>query len=237
MGRIIRQLLAESLLLAMLGGMAGIVLAESSLRVLLPLGGESIPRLSQTTIDGHVLGFSLLLVLTTCVVFGMVPALRASRVDLTNALKEQARGGSNRRDRMRATLVIGQVALGLILVSGAGLLMGSFLRMEGGYLGLNPDHLLTFWFSLPEAQYNKAQQVAFYDQLLDRLRVLPGIKSAAGVWPLPLGGDLANVSFNIEERPAAPPDRPHARMAFATARLFFDRRDPAAQRATLQPAR
>jgi len=98
--------------------------------------------------------------------------------------------------------------------------MASFLRLERSDLGLKPDHLLTFWLSLPEPQYNTAQQLAFYDQLLERMRALPGVRSAAGVWPLPLGGDNATVSFNIEERPAAQPDRPSARMAFATPSYF-----------------
>jgi putative ABC transport system permease protein len=150
----------------------------------------------------------------------MAPALEASKVDLTHSLKEQGRGGAKGHERIRSALVIAQVTLGLVLVSGAGLLMASFLRLENGDLGLNPDHLLTFWFSLPEAQYNTARQEAFYDQLLARVRALPGVQSAAGVWPLPLGGDSAVVAFNIEERPAAQPNRPYARMAFSTPGYF-----------------
>ena len=218
--RVVRQLLTESLLLAILGGAAGVFLAEYSLRAALHLGGQSIPRLAQTEIDGGVVAFSFLLVLLTSVLFGMAPALEASKVDLTRSLKEQGRGGTKRHERIRGALVIAQVTLGLVLVSGAGLLMASFLRLEKGDLGLNPDHLLTFWFSLPEAQYNTARQEAFYDQLLARVCALPGVQSAAGVWPLPLGGDSAVVAFNIEERPAAQPNRPHARMAFSTPGYF-----------------
>jgi putative ABC transport system permease protein len=217
--RVVRQLLTESLLLAILGGAAGVFLAEYVLRMALPLGGQSIPRLAQTEIDGWVVAFSFLLVLLTRVLFGMAPALEASRVDLTRSLKEQG-GGAKRHDRIRSALVIAQVTLGLVLISGAGLLMASFLRLENGDLGLNPDHLLSFWFSLPGAQYDTPRQEAFYDQLLARVRALPGVKSAAGVWPLPLGGDSAVVAFNIEERPAAPPNRPHVRMAFATPGYF-----------------
>jgi putative ABC transport system permease protein len=218
--RVIRQLLTESLLLAILGGGAGFFLADYALRVVLPLGGQSIPRLAQTGIDRWVVAFSFILVLLTSVVFGMAPALEASKVDLTYSLKGQGRGGANPHDGMRGVLVIAQVTLGLVLVSGAGLLMASFLRLERSDLGLNPDHLLTFGFRLPESQYNPAQQVAFCDQLLERVRALPGVQSAAGVWPLPLGGDNAIVAFNIEERPAAAPNRPHARMAFATPGYF-----------------
>lgn len=219
-GRMIRQLLTESLLLALLGGAAGTLLAEYALRVILPLGGNSIPRLAQAVMGGRVLGFSLALAVLTSALFGLAPALRASGIDLADSLKEQTRGGTSRHDRVRGTLVIVQVALGLVLVTSAGLLMTSLLRLENGDLGFKPDHLLTYWFDLPEAQYKPPQQVAFYDQLLDRMRTLPGVKSAAGIWPLPLSGDSATVSFNIAERPSAQSDRPVARMGLATPAYF-----------------
>jgi predicted permease len=218
--RVIRQLLTESLLLAILGGAAGVLLAEYTLRAALPLGGQSVPRLAETRIDAWALAFSFLLALLTSILFGLVPALQAAKADLTGSLKEPGRGGTQGHDRIRGALVIAQVTLGLVLVSGAGLLMATFLRLERSDLGFRPDHLLSFWFSLPGSQYNTAQQVAFYDQLLERVRALPGVQSAAGVWPLPLGGDSATVAFNIEERPAAQPNRPHARMAFATPGYF-----------------
>jgi putative ABC transport system permease protein len=219
-GRVVRQLLTESLLLAILGGAAGTLLAEYALGVVLPLGGQSIPRLAQTSIDGRVLGFSLLLTFLTSVFFGLAPALHASKVDFASSLKEGSRASTRRHDRIRSALVIAQVTLGLVLVTAAGLLMASFLRLERSDLGLKPDHLLTFWFSLPQPQYNAAQQVAFYDQLLERMRALPGVESAAGAWPLPLGGDEATVGFNIEERPAAVSNRPSALMAFVTPDYF-----------------
>jgi predicted permease len=218
--RVLRQLLTESLLLAILGGAAGTALGWYALHFLLPLGGQSIPRLAQASIDGWVLTFSLILALLTSVIFGTAPALQASKIDLTSSLKEQTRGSTNRHDRVRGALVIAQVTLGLVLVSGAGLLMASFLRLETSDLGLKPDHLLTYWFSLPESQYTPQRQVAFYDQLLDRMRAIPGVQSAAGVWPLPLGSDNITVSFNIEERPSGPSNRPHARMALATPGYF-----------------
>jgi putative ABC transport system permease protein len=218
--RVLRQLLTESVLLAVLGGLAGTVVAEYALSVVLPIGGKSIPRLAQASVDGRVFVFSLILVVLTSIIFGLAPAWQASRMDLTAALTERSRGSSQRHDRIRSALVIAQVALGLVLVSGAGLLMASFLHLERGDLGLKADHLLTFWFSLPESQYNPTRQVIFYDQLMDRIRVLPGVQSAAGVWPLPLGGDNASVSFNIEQRPTGPSSRPSARMAFATPGYF-----------------
>jgi len=219
-GRVVRQLLTESLLLAVLGGAAGTLLAEYVLGVMLPLGGRSIPRLAQASVDSPVLGFSLLLTLLTTLLFGLMPALHASKVNFASSLKEGSRSSIGKHDRIRGVLVIAQVALGLVLVTGAGLLMASFLRLERSDLGFKPDHLLTFWFNLPEPQYNAAQEVAFYDRLLERMRGLPGVESAAGAWPMPLTGDNATVGFNIEERPAGPADRPSARMALITPDYF-----------------
>lgn len=219
-GRVIRQLLTESLLLAILGGAAGTVLAENALRVVLPLGGRSIPRLAQAGIDQRVLGFSLILAFLTSVLFGMAPALQASKIDLTASLKEGTRGSASGHERLRGALVVAQITLGLVLVSGAGLLLASFVNLENGDLGMRTDHLLTFRFSLPETQYNETRQVNFYDRFLERMRSVPGVESAAGVWPLPLGGDNATVGFNIEERPAAPANWPSANMTFVTPGYF-----------------
>ena len=219
-GRVIRQLLTESLLLAILGAAAGLLLAEYAMDVVLPLGGEGIPRLAQASIDARALGFSVLLAFLTSVFFGLAPALQASKVDFVSSLKEGGRASTRKHCRLRGALVISQVTLGLVLVSGAGLLMASFLRLETSDLGLRTDHLLTFSFSLPEPQYSTAQEIAFYDQLLKRLRTLPGVESAAGVWPLPLGRTNATAPFNIDERPVATANRPSARMAFATPAYF-----------------
>ncbi len=218
--RVVRQLLTESLLLALLGGAAGAMLAEYALRGVLPLGGDSIPRLAQASIDGRVLGFSLLLTFCASVFFGLAPALHASRVDLASSLTERSRAGTQKHEVVRGALVVAQVTLGLVLVTGAGLLMASFLHLENSDLGLKPDHLLTFHFSLPDAQYTPPQQIALYDRMLERMRALPGVQSAAGIWPLPLGGNNATVGFNIEERPLPEGKRPSARMAFATPGYF-----------------
>jgi putative ABC transport system permease protein len=218
--RVVRQLLTESMLLAVLGGAAGTLLAEYALRVVLPLGGHSIPRLAQTSVDARVLGFSLLLALLTSAFFGLAPALHASKVDFASSLKEGSRASTRQHDRTRGVLVVTQVTLGLVLVTGAGLLMASFLNLERSDLGLKPDRLLTFRFSLPEPQYNAARQVAFYNQFLESMHGLPGVESAAGVWPLPLGGSNAVITFNIEERPAKEGDWPSARMAFTTPDYF-----------------
>ena len=219
-GRVVRQLLTESLLLAVLGGVAGTALAEYALAGALPLGGRSIPRLAQSAIDGRVLAFSLALAFLTILFFGLAPALDASKVDFISSLKEGGRSNTSQHDRLRGALVTAQVALGSVLVTAAGLLMASFLHLERSDLGLKPDHLLTFWFSLPEHDYNAAQQVVFYDQLLEHMRALPGVQSAAGVWPLPFGGSDVSIGFNIEERPSAPSKWPVARIAIATPDYF-----------------
>ena len=217
--RIIRQLLAESLLLAVLGEIVGVALAVATLRVVIPLGGQSIPRLAETNIDARVLVFSLLIVAFACIAFGMAPALRAAKVDLTSALKTQNRGSISGRDRMRSGLVIAQVALGMVLVSAAALLMASFLRMRKSDLGLKPDHLLTFWFSLPG--YNAAQQLTLVDDLLGRMRRLPGVQSAAGVWPLPFGGDFSPGSGRHRRASGCPsPTAPMPQLHFAPRTIF-----------------
>jgi putative ABC transport system permease protein len=218
-GRVVRQLLTESLLLAILGGAAGTLLAKFALDAVVPLGAQ-IPRLAQAGIDGRVLGFSLLLTFFTTLIFGLAPALHASKVDFASSLKAGSGRGTPQHGRLKGALVIAQVTLGSILVTAAGLLMVSFVNLERSDLGLKPDHLLTFWMSLPETEFDTAQQVAFCDRLLERLRSLPGVASAAGVWPLPLGGDDAVITFNIEERPAAPSEWPQARIAFATPDYF-----------------
>jgi putative ABC transport system permease protein len=218
--RLIRQLLTESLLLAFLGGLGGVILAACALRGVILLGGPDLPRLAEATIDTRVLGFSSVLVLFTSIAFGMFPALQAAKIDLSGSLREKTSHNGPWHERLRGALVVVQVTLGVMLVSGAGLLMASFLHLQNGELGLNPDNLLSYRFTLPESRYNAGQQVIFYDRLLDAMRDLPGVQSAAGVWPLPLSGDSANVGFDIEGRPVAHPNEPQARMAFATPGYF-----------------
>ncbi len=220
-GRVVRQLLTESLLLAVLGGAAGTLLAGCALGVVLPLGGQGIPRLAQTSIDGRVLGFSLLLIFLTSVFFGLAPALHASKVDFASSLKEGSRVSTQqaRSDPRRPGDRSGNAGPGPRHRSR--IIDGEFSaprkKRSGPETGPSAD---LFVQPARDRNTNAAQQVAFYDQLLERMRALPGVKSAAGVWPLPLGGDNATVSFNIEERPAAQPDRPSARMAFATPGYF-----------------
>lgn len=217
---VIRQLLVESLVLGLLGSALGVLFGFVSLRLILPFAGDSIPRVSQAGLDSRVLAFSVGLALFTSVLFSLAPVIQIAKLDLAGSLKEGSRNINRGHDRLRATLVVAQITLGLVLLSGAELLIASFLHLERRDPGFRPDHLLTFNISLPETQYKVARQIAFSDRLLDRLRSLPGVRTAATGMPLPLTGHQMSVSFDIEERPAAPPDRPHADIAIVTPGYF-----------------
>jgi predicted permease len=216
---VIRQLLTESLTLAFVGSIAGVVLAFAGLRLFLPLAGESIPRISQAAIDARVLAFSIALTVFTCILFSLAPAVRLTKVDVVEALKEGSRGVTRGPERLRAALVVGQVSLGLVLVTGAGLLIATFLFLERRDLGFKADHVLAFDLDLP-TQYKAAQQEIFSAELLSRLRGLPGVQSAAAGWPLPMIGDQVEISFVIEGQPEPKPRRPRSDMAIVTPGYF-----------------
>ena len=216
---VIRQMLTESLALALLGSLAGVLLALASLRVFLPLAGNSIPRISQAAINLRVLAFAIVLGMFTSALFSIAPALQVGRTDLTNSLKEGTRSITRGSERLRSALVVAQISLGLLLMTGAGLLVASFLYLEGRDLGFKPDHVLTFNLDLP-AQYNVAKQSAFSDDLLNRLRALPGVESVAAGWPVPMIGNQITISFEIEERPVPPTERHRADMAIVTPGYF-----------------
>jgi putative ABC transport system permease protein len=218
--RIVRQLLAESLVLALLGCIAGLVLAFVSLRLLLPIAGDSIPRIGQATLDGRVLGFSIALATLTSVLFSLAPALQVAKTRLTDSLKQDNRGGTRGRDRLRSILVTAQIALGLVLLTGASLLIASFAHLAGQNPGVRTDHVLSFSINLPSARYDAARSTTFYDQLVDRLKALPGAQSAAAGTPLPFTGDQMMVSFNVEERPLPPTEHPIADLAIVTPGYF-----------------
>jgi putative ABC transport system permease protein len=214
-GRIMRQLITESLTLSMIGTAAGVLLAAWSIRLFRAL---PIPRIGDAVIDGRVLAFSLALAVVTSVLFGLAPALRAVSTGFCTGVREAARTSTPGSDRLRSGLCVAQVALGLMLVSGAGLLIGSFLHLVRRDLGFRPDGLLTFGVSLPE--YTRPQQLEFHNRLLDRLRGLPGVTAAAVAMPLPLTGSRMTVSFDIQQRPAPPPERPRSNMAIVTPGFF-----------------
>jgi putative ABC transport system permease protein len=208
-GRIVRQLLTESLLLAMVGGALGLLLAFWMTDLLVAFSPEGTPRTDEIAIDGRVLAFSLATAIVTGIIFGLVPALQASKPDLNTSLKEGGKGtqaGSQGR-RARGALVVSEIALALMLLIGAGLLMKSFVLLQSVDPGFDPKNLLTASVSLPRTAYSDAPRIAsFYTQLLDRLKALPGVQSVGAITNLPLAGGGTDSDFQVEGRP---PSEPH----------------------------
>ncbi|HKQ09541.1 MAG TPA: ABC transporter permease [Blastocatellia bacterium] len=203
-GRIVRQLLAESLLLAIIGGGMGLLLASSGLRLLPLIGSEKIPRLQEVTLDARVLGFTLLVSLLTSVVFGLVPAYQAVKFDLQTALKEGGRAAASARgrSRLRAALIVAEVALSLVLLVGAGLLIKSFWRLRQIDTGFRAEQVLTMRLFPPASAYPDDQHVAaFYEEVLRRVRSLPGVTDAAVVDAVPLGDRSGGTVMEVEGRP------------------------------------
>jgi putative ABC transport system permease protein len=201
--RLVRQLMTETLLLALAGGAAGVLLAHWSLKGLLVLAPAVLPRTHEIRLDGTVLAVCLVLSVCTGLLFGLAPAWLASRVEITSALKAGARGTteSRSRGRLRGLLVIIQVALALTLLAGAGLLGRSFARLTRVDPGFTPGGAVVLRFTLPEKKYPQPeQQVAFADKLLERVRSLPGVQSAGVAQPFPFFPG-STFYFNLEGRP------------------------------------
>ena len=206
-GRLVRQFFLEGLLLSLLGTLAGIGLAALSLNVLLKLVTQNIPRLDHVQLDWQVLGFTLLLAIATCLVFGLIPALQASKPDLHTTLEHSARtaGLGGRRLRLRQALVVFQVSMAVMLVIGAGLLIKSFWRLQQVDPGFRAEHVLSLGLTLPYAKYDKPEEInQFFNQLHDGISNLPGVQSAAIAYDHPLQTNWID-SFEIEGR-VAPAD-------------------------------
>jgi len=198
--RVIRQLLTESVLLSLAGGTLGLLLAMWGIDLLLAISPANLPRVDAIGLDGRVLGFTLVISLLTGIVFGLAPAIQASKPDVSEALKEGGRASSVGHNRFRGALVVAEVALSLVLLIGAGLLIRSFVRLLHSSPGLNPENVLTLDVGLPRNKYTGPQQVAFFQQVIERLKTLPGVQSAGAVYPLPLSGAEEGMGFGIEGR-------------------------------------
>jgi putative ABC transport system permease protein len=216
-GRLVRQSLVESLLVAVTGGALGVWLAGAGVNLLLAffpknLGNVAIPRLQSIPIDGHVLGFSLLLVLVSGVLFGLAPALRASAADPAECLRDGGRTTSGAaHGRLRGLLVASEMALALVLTSAAALMVHSFTRLQQGRLGFEPERVLSMRVMLPRAKYDADGQRRFLDQALANIRAVPGVEAAGATTFLPLSGWHGDREFAVEGR--TPPVRgqePHA---------------------------
>ncbi|MEA2600178.1 MAG: hypothetical protein QOF89_1170 [Acidobacteriota bacterium] len=203
--RIIRQLLTESLLLAFLGGALGLLLSRGCIAALVALSPANLLGAGQAGVDLPVLAFTLIVTFLTGIVFGLAPALEASRVNLSETLKESSRGnaGSPRGRRLRDALVVAEVGLALVLLVGAGLMVRSFLRLEAVNPGFNAANLLTMRVALPSSKYSDdAKTIVFFRQAVANLRTLPGVRSASAGSALPFAGLGGATSFTIEGRPA-----------------------------------
>ncbi len=198
--RIISQLLAESIALSAIGGLVGCGLAFLCTPAILSLIGDSVPRAADARVDLRVLAFSAVVSSIAGIVFGIVPALAASKTDLAGTLKESGRGNISGHDWLRSSLIVGQVAVGLLLTAGAGLLVTSFSNLLRANQGFNPDHLLTFLFETPDALY-KDKRPQFYREYFEKLRALPGVEAASGVMILPMTNSDIDLSFENPEHP------------------------------------
>jgi putative ABC transport system permease protein len=200
--RVVRQLLTESLLLSLCGGVLGLLLAWWGAEMLVRLIPEDVPRLAEINIDRRVFGFTLLISMVTGLVFGLVPALQASKIELTEAMKEGARAaGGAGRARLRGALVVAEIAIALVVLVGAGLLLQSFRKLQQVDLGYDTNRVLTASVELPDARYPKPEQAElFFRNLLARVKALPGVESASAIVPQPLSGDTFSISFDIEGR-------------------------------------
>src|SRR5262249_44997407 len=185
--RLIRQLLTESLLLAMAGGALGLALAKWGVEALLVFAADFLPRANEGGLDWRGTALNAALPLLTGVFFGLVPALQISRVDLQSALKEGGSGGGMQTNWLRSALVVMEVAATLVLLIGAGLLIRSFIRLYETDLGFKSENILTMSLALPQAKYPDTQSAAaFHQKLLDRVASLPGARSAGVINYLPL---------------------------------------------------
>jgi putative ABC transport system permease protein len=222
-GRLMRQLITESLLLSLLGAGVGLLLAVWGVDLLTRLKPAGIPRLDNVAIDATVILFTILTAGVTGLLFGLVPAFSATR-GVSASLKESGRGAVNSRGgaRLRGALVVAELALAVMLLAGAGLLLRSFAKLQAVDPGFRPEQALAFDLTLPDARYaGDESRVAFFDQLLPRLRAMPGVRDASAVLGLPLNGLDLIISFQVKGRPPVPPaQQPAMQVRIATANYF-----------------
>ncbi|MFN0124627.1 MAG: ABC transporter permease [Blastocatellia bacterium] len=203
--RIVRQLLTESVLLALLGGGLGLLLATWGVDLILRTSPDAIPRAREIGLDNRVFGFTFAVSLLTGLIFGLIPAWQASRVDVHETLKEGGRGNSGARQWLRGSLVVTEIAAALVLLVGAGLLIRSFYRLYHVNPGFSYERLWSANITLPGKKYDLDRQIAFWRQLTERLGAMPGVEAASVASGLPLGNNGWQTSFAVEGRPAPPP--------------------------------
>ncbi|HEV2834520.1 MAG TPA: ABC transporter permease [Pyrinomonadaceae bacterium] len=205
--RLARQLLTESVLLSLIGGAIGLLLARWGIDLILYISPDAIPRSREIGLDWTVLGFTIGVSFLTGILFGLVPALQAGEVDVHETLKETGRGVSGRQ-WLRSSLVVAEVATTLVLLIGAGLMIRSFYLLQKVNPGFSYERLTSFSVSLPEKKYPTEETTAsFYNRLLENIRSLPGVESTAAASGLPLGNNGWQMGFSIEGQPPPPPEQ------------------------------
>ena len=207
--RLVRQMLTESVLLALIGGALGVLLAYWGIHLLVAFAPDNIPRLAETTIDPRVLAFTLGVSLLTGLIFGLVPALQSSRPDLNDALREGGRGSSGGNRVVRNLFVVAEMALVLVLLVGAGLMLRSFSQLNQVKTGFDTENVLTMRVQLPTLKYTEpAQRADFFKRAEARLAALPGVKSVGAINYLPLTGPATSTTFNLATKPLPPSEAP-----------------------------
>jgi len=225
--RVVRQLLTESLVLSFLAGIAGLIFAVWGSALLTRLSPERLLHFAAIHLDGWVLAFALVISILTGALFGLAPALQASRGNIVDTLKESALNATagRGRHRLRQSLVVVEMALALVLVVSAMLLIRSLQHLEDVKPGFDPRGVMTSNIDLPD-KYTNEKQGEFYRELMARLNVLPGVESAAGIMPLPMSGNGMNIALTIEGKPVAPSEEPDTSLRIATPKYFQTMRIP-----------
>src|SRR5581483_5417942 len=221
---LIRQTLAETSVISIAGAVLGLIVAYLGVRGLLALAPENSPVVFSVRLDATVLAFTALVAIVAGLLFGAVPAWQVARLDRFEALKEGGRSGTagHGRQRLRAGLVIGEVALALVLLVGAGLFLRSLAALEDVNPGFQPNGVITGSLALPDAQYSDpAKRVTFFQNVVARLTNTPGVAVAAAGVPVPFSGNAGSASFSIEGRPSPPGDPgPHGDIGYVTPQYF-----------------
>ena len=218
---VIRQLVTESMLIAILGGIAGLVLAGWALRAIVTFGDDLIPRAVEIGLDPLALGFTLVVTLITGLGIGLLPALQASGVNVQETLKDASRGSTSGGHRLRASLLVAEVSLSLVLLIAAGLLLTSFAKLQRVEPGFEPDGIFSAQLVMPAQRYPREKLVAFYESLYQRLSTLPGITGAALTDRVPLTGGQSPAPVAVVGRPLPPmSERPNANRHLVSPKYF-----------------
>jgi len=222
-GRIVGQLLAESLLLSFIGTALALLVARAGLAAFVALAGDAIPRSAEIRLDGSVLGFAAALAALTGIVFGLAPAWMSSRATLHQSLQAAGgRGGTGERGRMRQGLIVGEVALTLLLLIAAGLLLRSFYRLQSVNQGFSGERVISFDVTLPRIKYTPPLQSRFFESVIENLRTLPGVEDAGITSRLPLTQKSGNVfSYSIEGQTKPPGSAPDSMENIAASPGYF----------------